>query len=198
VVQEWASGEVQHWEVAIRFYLGTRPGGRYSDWIGIDPSDRLDLKVGHMRQHQLPMSLTPEGQAALAELGIASCRRACLLKGRLFYPHDASIETWQPQDACPQHGHGWWLPMQDFPHRFTDPDERWALLPREYRLATLTSDVSIGDVMSAAELLEHLPAGFDNCPIAVVGRRDGLETTRGFLVPPGWPGTYSSAPKESP
>lgn len=187
LVQDRLTGEVQHWEVAIRFYLGTRPGGELAAWIGIDPSDRLDLKTGRMRQHQLPMSTTPDGLAALHALGIGTCSRACLLKGRLFYPHGAPLNQWQPENACASHWQGWWLPTADLPRRFPDPDLHWGLLPREYRMAPLTPDVRIGDSAGAAELLEQLAGRPDNRPVAVVGLRAGHEVERGFLVPAGWP-----------
>jgi len=196
VVRELATGNTQHWEVAVRFYLATRPGGAYEDWIGIDPSDRLDLKVGRLRRHQLTMSQTPAGKAALAGLGVAACSRACLLKGRLFYPAGAPRDRWIPRDACPQHGQGWWLPATAFPASFADPGLRWSLLPREYRLAPLTPDVQLDAEYSAKELLEHLPAAIDNRPVGVVGRRHGHEEERGFLTPPHWPSPPQ--PKDTP
>lgn len=187
VVRELASGTTQHWEVAVRFYLATRPGGDHRDCIGIDPSDRLDLKVGRLRQHQLPMSQTPAGRAALAGLGVGDSRAACLLKGRLFYPAGQPREPWFPREACPLHGQGWWLPAADLPARFTDSGLLWSRLPREYRLAPLTPDVRLDAEHTATELLEHLPGEFDNRPVAVVGRRHGQEEERGFLTPSHWP-----------
>lgn len=187
VVQELASGEIEHWEVAIRFYLGTQPDHEQSSWIGIDPSDRLDLKVGRLRQHQLPMSQTVAGLAALAELGIHKHRSACLLKGRLFYPLGVDVADWQPQDANPGHGRGWWLPIDALAHLPQPPELSWALLPREYRMAELTPDVRISESDKTSFLIEPWPAGFDNRPVAVVSRRDGEEQERGFFCPPGWP-----------
>ena len=45
LVQDKASGQFQHWEVAVKFYLGIQAGGNYEYWVGPGLGGRLDLKV---------------------------------------------------------------------------------------------------------------------------------------------------------
>jgi hypothetical protein len=192
LVQDKASGRFQHWEVAVKFYLGVKAGGDYHHWVGPGLGDRLDLKVSHLLQHQLSLTGHPAARAALETLGVSHCTSACLLKGRLFYPLDVEQLAWQPMAACPRHETGWWLPAGDFPARFDAAALDWLPLPREHWLTPLVagsgSGVSIGDTSSAADLLERMTPDFDNRAIAVVGLRDGQEVTRGFVTPFGWPG----------
>lgn len=187
VVEDLASGRMQHWEVAVKFYLGIRPGGDHSAWIGPGLRDRLDLKVDHLLDHQLPLSHHPAARQALNELGISEWDSICLLKGRLFYPGDATPADWQPQAACPEHWRGWWLSATDFLRDFGNLGLQWCLLPKAHWLTPLTPDVRIGELYTASTLLESVGPNFDNRAIAVVGLRDGAEVERGFITPPSWP-----------
>jgi hypothetical protein len=187
LVQDKASGQFQHWEVAVKFYLGIRPGGDHANWVGPGLGDRLDLKVSHLLTHQLPLVNHPQTRATLAGLGISQCSSACLLKGRLFYPAGVEQADWQPQAANPDHWTGWWLPATDFTRHFQQAGLDWLPLPREHWLTPLTPDVRIGDTHTASTLLEQLAPGFDNRAVAVVGMQQGHEIERGFLTPPGWP-----------
>ena len=44
-------GAVEHWEVAVKFYLGASEIPRWSSWIGPNQRDRLDIKLQRMRDH---------------------------------------------------------------------------------------------------------------------------------------------------
>lgn len=191
VVKDLASGAFQHWEVAVKFYLGIRAGGDYSAWVGPGLRDRLDLKVTHLVERQLPLTEHPAARASLLALGIEQCSNTCLLKGRLFYPHGVDPGPWQPKAAEPLHWQGWWLPAADFLAQYEAAGLQWCLLPKDHWLTPLTPGVRIGDVQEASRLLESALPDFDNRAIAVVGLRDGWEVERGFITPPGWPGALA-------
>lgn len=67
----------EHWEVAIKFYLlfdGL--------WFGPNSKDRLDLKLSHMLQHQLPMSQHPNFKQQFPSL--ANIKPKLFMQGRLY------------------------------------------------------------------------------------------------------------------
>lgn len=192
LVEERASGEIQHWEVAVKFYLGIAPGGSAASWVGPGQQDRLDLKLDRLRRHQLPLATLPEARGLLSALQLPAPRPVCLLRGRFFYPADACLADWTPADAAPGHLKGWWMPAAAFLQRFADPGIEWIRLPREHWLAPVDLDtgddpVRIGDPQAAATLVEAWRAAADNRAAAVVGLAHGRELTRGFITPDTWP-----------
>jgi hypothetical protein len=189
LVEDKRSGKLQHWEVAVKFYLGTRPHGDYRHWLGPALHDRLDLKVTRLLSHQLDLSATNEGAGLLRHLGLTEPEPVCLLKGRLFYPPDADIHTWAPAAASPGHLCGWWMPPEDFLCRYQDDSAiNWIKLPRDHWLTAIDSCVRIGDAERALPFIEQLEHSFDNRAIAVIGLDDRHnEVTRGFITPPEWP-----------
>ena len=55
IVRDQLTGELEHWELAIKFYLGTGDLS-WTHWYGPNPSDRLDLKTDRLTTHQLTLS----------------------------------------------------------------------------------------------------------------------------------------------
>ncbi len=51
IVKNKKSQQFEHWEVAVKFYLLHQ-----GLWYGPNAQDRLDLKLAHMLNHQLPLS----------------------------------------------------------------------------------------------------------------------------------------------
>lgn len=189
LVEDRRSGKLQHWEVAVKFYLGTRPYGDYRHWLGPALQDRLDLKVDRLLRHQLELPFTPEGAGLLRHLSLPNPEPVCLLKGRLFYPPGADIADWAPAASNPDHLRGWWMPKEDFLIRYeNDHAVQWIQLPREHWLTAIDAHVRIGDAEPAAPFVERLAQCSDNRAIAVIGLDDlHNELTRGFITPPEWP-----------
>lgn len=192
LVEERASGEIQHWEVAVKFYLGIAPGGREADWVGPGLKDRLDLKLDRLRRHQLPLADSAEAVGLMQALQLPPPRPVCLLRGRFFYPAGASLADWAPASAAPGHQRGWWMDADAFLARHADTGLRWMRLPREHWLAPVdispgSDGVRIGEPMAAATLVEAWRGAADNRAAAVVGLAEGREVTRGFITPDPWP-----------
>ncbi|MCB1694297.1 MAG: DUF1853 family protein, partial [Pseudomonadales bacterium] len=59
---------VEHWEAAIKFYLGCGDGKSLADWYGPNTADRFDIKYERLVSRQLVLSQTEAGQRALREL----------------------------------------------------------------------------------------------------------------------------------
>lgn len=79
---------VHHLELAIKLYLGPQDGDGAdpTQWLGPGSNDRLDRKLKHFCQHQLPMSSRPESREVLAGLDVQAFSAHLWLGGYLLYP----------------------------------------------------------------------------------------------------------------
>jgi hypothetical protein len=183
---------VHHLELAIKLYLGPADtlGHDPFAWYGPGCQDRLGRKLAHLSEHQLPMSASVQGHAALAGLGIDSVQADLWLGGYLFYP-------WQGPDHPPHGAHsahlrGRWVQRQDWPAlRDQAGSGRWHVLARA---AWLAPALLVGEPPWEPEVLETWVAQLD--PLAraqllvrLVQAEDGSwrEAERVFLVADGWP-----------
>ncbi|MGE8496027.1 MAG: DUF1853 family protein [Pseudomonas sp.] len=188
-----------HLELAIKLYLGPEhhSGDQASQWLGPGSHDRLDIKLDHLSQHQLPLSGRAEARAALAELNLAETQAELWLGGYLFYPWSRPCHP--PQGANPQHLTGRWLHHRDW-HAFThdSPPGHWQPLPRQAWLAParLTPDN-----LWTAEQLTHwfdslTPQSNAQLLVRVQpdAQGDWVEAERVFLVGDSWPETAEAGP----
>ena len=91
------AGEVQHWELAVKFYLGLPGAESMRDWLGPNQRDTLHRKVERMRSHQLPLSRWEEGRAVLRDMGVeGEVTHRAHLKGGLFLPFERESECVLP------------------------------------------------------------------------------------------------------
>lgn len=188
LVEDRQLGEIQHWEVAVKFYLGVpardQRRNQELDWIGPGLHDRLERKRAHLTGQQLGLTRTPAGMALMQQLHLPPARPVCLLKGALFYP---AGHQRPPQDAGHDHPGGWWLPVTDF---LADPAHHtlsWLPLPKRNWLTAVTAPEDLGQAVSAEQLSALLISETSHRAMAVIGIRDGREVTRGFVAPAGWP-----------
>ncbi|MCX4194367.1 DUF1853 family protein [Methylobacterium organophilum] len=100
---------VHHLELAIKLYLGFGPGdgSQHAHWLGPGNHDRLDLKLAHLCQHQLPLCNQPATQAVLAELTGREVQSSFWLSGYLFQPWPQGCAL--PHGVNPRHLRGDWL-----------------------------------------------------------------------------------------
>lgn len=185
--------QLEHWEFAVKFYLGTGDLSESHNWFGPNPQDRLDLKLAHMQLHQMQLGNTPAGRKTVlscAAQDIDSTRG--IMKGRLFYPllSEAEMGKRSPQayPACvnPDHLSGWWLPIEAFLSRFSGLNLRFRTLEKRHWLAPLARSV-YSQCLSAEEYLAQLTNENEHYAHAIaVIDSDGNELSRGFLVKPAW------------
>ncbi len=181
-----AHGKSYHWELAIKFYLGTGDRLSCSSWFGPQGRDRLDLKLNKLETHQLRLLETPEGKAAATKHGHASTSSYALIKGYLFHP----FADWAaglrpvPPEVNAKHAHGWWLHHRDL-EQVRDRSQHWTCLRKADWLAPAQAPTTI----RSSELVawaKHYFASEERPPMLVALDDAGREMERGFVVPDNW------------
>lgn len=181
-------GTVEHWELAVKFYLGTGDVLNLDNWHGPDPSDTLARKINRMTSHQLRLSQHPAAQKLLEQNGWDVQRVRSLVKGRLFHPYQ-SFRLQQfliPPDVNPGHEKGWWLTDAGFRLEAEMKSARFAILERSNWLAPLLS-IDDAQIMNHDQTVSFL-SGIEEKGTVHIAQLDahGKELSRGFVVFPQW------------
>lgn len=100
-------GRLEHWEVAVKFYLGTGDGSEQRFWIGPNPVDRLDKKLKKLREKQLAITETAQGLRFLEKHGLDKPHKQLFMKGYLFY--SMNQEQTAPPEVNVFHRRSWYL-----------------------------------------------------------------------------------------
>ncbi len=183
-----------HWELSVKFYLRLPASDGMASYVGPAGRDTLAAKAERVLTRQLGLSQTTAGKAALAALGIERIAARAFVKGWLFYP--AGAQPVPTPGVNPAHGRGWWR------CHMADDDGVWPAPNRGYRildrLEWLAWPSIAGQTLDRHELKPslgtHFAAGagalmvveFDNCSA------QAHETSRGFVMPPGWVGAVAA------
>ncbi|HEX4909999.1 MAG TPA: DUF1853 family protein [Permianibacter sp.] len=106
LVRDRQNADVEHWELAVKFYFGDGLLDDPACWWGVSRQDRLDRKLLKLQQQQLCLAATDAGQSALQTAGIHVTATRAVVKGRLFYPLASSRH--HARFAAPGHLRGTW------------------------------------------------------------------------------------------
>lgn len=175
-----------HLELAVKFYLSSAGSSRWDTWLGIDPSDRLDLKVAKF-ERQLDLTRNPEVEELLGDQGWHITQRRAWMKGWFFEHFSRISQPVLPEKASHLCNVGWWCHAGEW-DRIWSKAGGWAVLePRHWmRVRHQASDVVVLDdgpslprstQKSNAWMVVQLVREGDEC----------REINRGVVVKDGWP-----------
>lgn len=172
-----------HLELAVKFYLASQMQYQekqaLSQWLGPECRDRLDLKLGRLLQHQLPLIDTPVCQQAIAEAGIqlqGPIISALWLKGRLFHAFEPAQSLHQRWLSLSQ--------MQALPQA-----AEWRLLEKPDWLSQFPTQ--LGQVNKAEKTAANISTEELSRPRMFYRLADDKENRRlehCMLTPDDWPG----------
>jgi len=130
-----------HLELAVKFYLGLpiytdTDLQRSSSWLGPNCVDRLDLKIGHLRTHQLPLINHASAHDWLQQEQLLPNIQEVALHGYLYYPQAVigSAPEVTPAEASQQHLRSFWMrddQLEEFLHaNATRHSKKYRIVPR--------------------------------------------------------------------
>ncbi|MBV8259809.1 MAG: DUF1853 family protein [Paraburkholderia sp.] len=202
------AGERLHWELAVKCYLHAGAGAceraSLADFVGPNLRDRFDLKLSHLRDHQLRLTAHED----FASLGYGGPWRAQMfVKGWLFYPagEGAPSRVTDAPELAADHGRGWWVTRSAWPaFAQCEAAAGWSVLPRLAWLAPhwLTDEPSGHEDNAVVASMTVAPPADPATVIAALVRPHApvlvaafeadaaggyREQSRGFIVPDDWP-----------
>jgi hypothetical protein len=192
-----------HLELAVKFFLGRRlqtmggPASHWSEWLGPNGADRLDLKLAQLYQRQIRLGESPVARQQLAQLGIVHLALEIVVKGYLFTARSDPLPA--PPGYNPALALAQWLPLNELDqHLQTLPVERFAIPAKEQWL-TPVQGVGSEPIHNRAALLKQLQAEFitrSRARLVVALDDEEREQCRFFVTPDDWP-LHSKAPDHS-
>ena len=180
------AGEILHLELAVKFYLGTSGSAQWDTWVGVDPVDRLNLKLDKFKT-QVALSTQPEVGSHLQQFGWEVDERSVWMKGWFFEHFKRMAAPILPADASPDCNVGWWCHAVDWPEIWSAAGDWVAIAPQHWlRVRHNTADVV--DLKNVDELPADLLKN-RACMVAMVEREGDVcrETVRGIVVHDRWP-----------
>jgi len=178
---------IEHWELAVKFYLGTGDQRDLDCWFGPNPTDTLGTKLRRLEQHQMQLSAHPASVDLLRAMQIEVERVRGFVKGRLFYPLPLFLtETFvYPEAINPNHHRGWWATLADFCQHDRFSAAAFCHLPKADWLAELVACPQKRRKSKTETLKEFEASGRETWHVAVLNE-SGTEVSRGFIVTPDW------------
>jgi len=82
ILRNHDTGEIEHWELAIKFFLGSAPY-HYANWVGMNSRDNLERKMTHMQSKQFRTVRVDINSHDSVKID----KRIAVIKGRFFYPY---------------------------------------------------------------------------------------------------------------
>lgn len=182
--QEWL-----HLEVACKYYLGAIKSAQWTQWIGPNAHDTLDLKMNKLRK-QLDFASSIEVRTFLQEKKLETPRSIGFVKGYFFHHFSLMGQGVSPENAHRHYASGWYVRV-DESGVFASELAQWLILPKEYWMSPYCNKTLFGDLLSGIAMIEH----FRETPIrkgqlVLQVHKDGdwwKEVSRGFVVPNAWP-----------
>ena len=125
ILKDVVTGEIEHWEMALKYYLQTTASSDHSFMVGPNVKDDLSKKMKKLTDHQLPLTMD------LTTLGIShtqQIRDRLYLKGQFFYHFSYKTGCYIiPNGANPMHERGWWCHLSEV-EKCLDQNLTWIII----------------------------------------------------------------------
>lgn len=204
-----------HIETAVKFYLCNakeqQGASEWNSWIGPGNNDRLDIKLTHLINHQLPMHQFAGTRQVLQARypEVTQWQSMLCLQGYLFSPAIISSAPFSPASrylsptqSHSHHGRGYWWHLSDLlsflhqPQSFAPKDFRWMILERQRWLSPAHSE-NPEERYTSTEFASYVEGRMQkiNRPLLIAAVKDigscerniWGEFLRGLVVPNQWP-----------
>lgn len=195
------NGKVYHLETVVKYYLHFDSNGKnsrgLSNWIGPNPSDRLDKKIDKLFNKQSLLAFHEAGRKFLYDLGIESINPVILFKGYLFYHFQGNFRQTIKVNSLinPSHLRGWWCYPDEIRNINQGPGLKsgWSVIPK-IRWLSGEYYTTARQCFTFGQIIKYVDRHFSESsePVLLI-RLDRInddrwiETDRGFIVSSGWP-----------
>ena len=186
---------VVHLELAVKFYLGLpiiadTDLQQSSFWLGPNCVDRLDLKINHLRAHQLPLISHASAQDWLHQEQLQPDIQETAFHGYLYYPWQTTAPA--PNVADAQHLRSFWLRDNQL-EKLQEHSKKYRIVPRlqwlcahhvddgEWQTFDVFTD-NVGSELNGALMQPVLCEAADT--------DSALAVRRFFVVPQDWPALH--------
>ena len=180
-------GRIEHWEMAIKYFVQYTPSTSWKDFIGPGGTDSLQRKMNKMLKRQILLGDRPEAQADLQKKGypLPELKRIVSV-GKLFRAHHQPYVS--PIHGAPEQPTGSWTHKTTFLQYLSDnPHKRWVIRQHPQWIApTLLSYAQ--DSMSHKEVAHFL---HDQQKYVMLSELKNVEhgwqeQKRWFVMPDSW------------
>ena len=119
------TGQIEHWEMAIKYFVQYTPSPEWSEFIGPGGRDSLQRKMNKMLNRQILLGDNPLAQEGLRKRGIPiPTRKRIISVGKLFAQYRSNFIP--PHEGDPQQPTGVWCKQDVFwKYQQQHPQSRW-------------------------------------------------------------------------
>ncbi len=190
ILENTRSGERQHWEVALKFYLQTAPKSDYKYFLGPSEKDHLARKMKALFKRQLALGEHPQISQQFGKLS-----PKLFLKGQLFYTigrEKIRAQNWNPKAQA-----GTWLNIKALESSPLSEARYFHILQKPEWMAPYYCSSKAG-LLSPSTLIPSLVDKFAETrrpQLVVILEKEAevyLEKERFFVSPQNWPSSIVS------
>ena len=186
ILKDLETGQVEHWEICLKFYLQSKKSKDQLDMLGPGAKDNMDRKIRKLTSHQMKLSKHPSIKYLVGTENIES---KLFMKGQLFYHlgqiEEIALDVNQGSESCS------WC-FQSEAKDMLNQSLKYLIINKPDWIGKLILQTD-ENLLSKDETLLMCEDWFSNQgePFLFVGLAETetgwQEETRGFVVPTSWP-----------